>query len=103
MKAGSTRNRAVQLAWVFASVLAALADVLRWQNRSDDALVIIDRARAIAPIQPEILLRRARILHGFGRDAEAQRQYREILRLDPHNREARAFLEARAAENKHEL
>jgi len=72
-------------------VLAALADVLRWQKRSDDALVIIDRARAIAPIQPEILLRRARILHGLGRDAEAQRQYREILRIAPHNREARAF------------
>ena len=84
-------------------VLAALADVLRWQKRSDDALVIIDRARAIAPIQPEILLRRARILHALGRDAEAQRQYREILRIHPHNREARAFLEARAAENKHEL
>jgi len=67
-------------------VLAALADVLRWQKRSDDALVIIDRARAIAPIQPEILLRRARILHGLGRDAEAQRQYREILRIAPHNR-----------------
>src|SRR5215469_9387905 len=79
-------------------VLAALADVLRWQKRSDDALVIIDRARAIAPTQPEILLRRARILHGLGRHAEAQRQYREILRIDPHNREARALLEARAAE-----
>ena len=32
-------------------VLVALADVLRRQKKSDDALVIIDRARAIAPTQ----------------------------------------------------
>src|ERR1700758_3536925 len=64
-------------------VLAALADVLGWQKRSDDALVIIDRARAIAPIQPEILLRRARILHALGRDAEAQRKYRRFFESTP--------------------
>ena len=57
MKAGSTRNRAVQLAWVFASVLAALGlaqcqdQVAGWQQQVRDqvaahhldvALVLVD-------------------------------------------------------------
>jgi tetratricopeptide (TPR) repeat protein len=84
-------------------ILCGLADVLLWQGKLQDALRVIDHARAIGPGQAEILLRRARILRALRSTPDAKNQYRELLRLDPANQEARNELRGLAAETKHEL
>ena len=84
-------------------IAGGLADVLLWQGRPKDALSVIDHARELDPTQPEILLRRARILQVLERTSEARNQYRELLRLNPENQEAKTGLASLAAENKHEL
>ncbi len=84
-------------------VLCGLADVLLWQGKLKEALQVIDHARAVDPSQTEILLRRARILRALRRTSEANRQYRELLRLDPKNQEARNELADLGPESKHEF
>ena len=84
-------------------VLCGLADVLLWQNKTKEALSVIDRARSLEPAQPEILLRRARILQALGESSEARSQYREILHLDPANRDAMSGLASLPEEGRHEL
>jgi tetratricopeptide (TPR) repeat protein len=84
-------------------VLSSLADVLLWQGKSKEALGVIDQAREIEPTQPEILLRRARILEALQHTSEARSQYFEILRLHPENQDAKSALAGLAAENKNEL
>jgi tetratricopeptide (TPR) repeat protein len=84
-------------------VLCGLADVLLWQNKTKEALSVIDRARSLEPAQPEILLRRARILQALGESSEARSQYREILHLDPANRDAKSGLASLPEEGRHEL
>jgi tetratricopeptide (TPR) repeat protein len=84
-------------------ILCGLADVLLWQDRPRDALRMIDHAREFDHTNPEILLRRARILNVLGDTAEARRQYREILALDPKNQEAKSALAGLGTENRHEL
>jgi Tfp pilus assembly protein PilF len=84
-------------------VLCGLADVLLWQGKPREALSVIDQARGIEPAQPEILLRRARILEALEKTSETRSQYREILRLHPENKEAKSALAGLAAENKNEL
>jgi tetratricopeptide (TPR) repeat protein len=84
-------------------ILCGLADVLLWQGKLQDALQVIDHARAIDPGQAEILLRKARILRALQNISGAKGQYRELLRLDPENQQARNELQGLAAETKHEL
>jgi len=84
-------------------MLSGLADVLLWQGKTTEALAFADHARSLAPTQPEILLRRARILRTLGDRAQARRQYREILHLDPHNQQARREFAGLSEETKHEL
>src|SRR5438309_2173344 len=84
MKAGSARNRAVQLAWFFASVLAALGlaqcqdQAAGWQRQVRDQVAAHHLDVALVLVD-------------------------ERLNQNGADLEARAFLEARAAENKHEL
>jgi tetratricopeptide (TPR) repeat protein len=84
-------------------ILCGLADVLLWQGKPKEALGVIDRAREIDSTQPEILLRRARILEALQNNSEARSQYRELLRMHPENREAKTALAGLAAENRHEF
>jgi tetratricopeptide (TPR) repeat protein len=84
-------------------ILCGLADVLLWQGKLRDALRVVDHARAIDPGQTEILLRRARILRALRSTSDAKSQYRELLRVDPGNQQARNELRGLAAETKHEL
>lgn len=84
-------------------VLAGLADVLLWQGRAEEALATIDRGRAVSPTQPDLLLRRARILRAMGNHALARQQYRTILSIDPQNYEARQELAGLSEETRHEL
>ena len=84
-------------------ILTALADVLLWQKKYQDALQVLDHARKIAPTDPEILLRRARILSLLGRAPEARTEYQEVLKFDPNNKEAKAGLSDLRPKAKHEL
>lgn len=84
-------------------MLTGLADVLMWQGRTKEALAIIEQARNLRPTEPEILSRRAHILHAVGEPSLARRQYREILPLDPQNAEARRELAGLSEETHHEL
>jgi tetratricopeptide (TPR) repeat protein len=84
-------------------VLCALADVLLWQGKKNQALVVINQARQIGPTELEILLRRARILEALQHTSEARSEYAEILRLDSRNRDAKRALAGMAGENKNEL
>ena len=84
-------------------ILCGLADVLLWQGKLDEALSVTNHARDLAPSQPSILLRRARILRGLNKTAGARREYQKILTYDPGNQEAKNGLTGLSAENKHEL
>lgn len=84
-------------------LLCGLADVLLWKGKPKEALEVIDHARELDPSQPEILLRRARILLVLENISEARSQYRELLRVNPQNQEAKSNLASLATENKHEL
>jgi hypothetical protein len=64
---------------------------------------VLDQARALQPTQPDILLRRARVLAAMGRTREARAEFHQIPVLDPSNAEARAGLNALAELTKHEL
>jgi tetratricopeptide (TPR) repeat protein len=81
-------------------ILTGLADVLVWQRKYSGALQVLNHARTIAPSDPEILSRRARVLALLGRTGEAQLEYQQVLQFDPENKEARASL---LENTKHEL
>lgn len=84
-------------------VLCSLADVLLWQEKNKEALAVLERARQIEPTDPEILLRRARVLDALLDSSKARSQYREILRLHPENQDAKRELAALAEEKKNEV
>ena len=84
-------------------VMSALADVLFWQDKLSEALTVLDRAHALAPVDSEVILRRARVLSGLGRTDEARAAYRDVLRWKPNNPEAAAGIARLRPEAKHEL
>lgn len=84
-------------------ILTGLADVLLWQQRAQEALEIIDRARRFSPSDPDVLSRRARILLSLERVSDARQEFRELLALDPQDRGARRALSGLAAETRHEF
>lgn len=84
-------------------VLCALTDVLIWQEKPIEALSTIDRAYALTPADPEVLLRRARILRALRKTSEARSQYRELLKAHPGNQPARAAAAELRDESRHEL
>jgi tetratricopeptide (TPR) repeat protein len=84
-------------------ILCGLSDVLLWQGKAQQALNVIDHAREIAGTDPEILLRRARILRVLNDRADARGQYQQILKLSPENQEARNELADLATESMHEF
>lgn len=59
------------------------AEVARQSGRNDEALALIDQARAMAPNDPEVLVREAWIMNATGRAAEAEAALRLAMRLDP--------------------
>jgi Tfp pilus assembly protein PilF len=84
-------------------ILTGLADVLLWQGRDQESLMFIERARKIAPTQTDLLVHRARILRRLNHAREALEQYRQILKLQPQNREARRASEDLAPQPKYEV
>lgn len=84
-------------------VLLGLSDVLIWQDKLQEALSVLERARSLAPQQREVLLRRARLLARLNRVGEARQQYRSLLSWSAGDTEARSGLASLPDEYRHEL
>ena len=84
-------------------ILQGLADVLMAQQRYDEAMALVERARELLPRSAEVEVRRGRALRAMGRSEEARKAFREALALEPKNDEARAGLESVAEGPRHEL
>jgi YaiO family outer membrane protein len=81
-------------------VLTGLADVLVWQNKFSDALAVLDRSPSVSPA---VLIRRGRVLARLNRTGEAIATYREALRRDPNDNDAKTGLASLRPEPRHEL
>ncbi|GAC1437371.1 MAG: hypothetical protein NVS1B11_31020 [Terriglobales bacterium] len=84
-------------------ILTSLADVLLWQQKYEESLQMVNRAREIEPNNSEIKIRRARLLFLLNRVSESREQYRSILDSDPTNANARAALTEVAGSRKQDL
>lgn len=84
-------------------VLTCLSDVLLWQKKWHDSLQVLDQARKISPADPGVLLRRARVLSLLGRMPEARSEYKETLKFDPGNHDAKTALAELGQNTVHEL
>lgn len=70
-------ERPTSLAYATAAVWAQQA------GRNEDALAYIDKAQALAPNDPEVLVSKALLHNATGRAAEAEAELRMAMRLDP--------------------
>ena len=85
-------------------LLLGLADLLTWQSRHEEALVLLQRACDADPPRSGCALRRARVLRQLGRTGEARAAYQSVLATDAGSAEARAGLaELEEADRHHEL
>jgi tetratricopeptide (TPR) repeat protein len=84
-------------------ILTCLSDVLLWQHKFQESLQVLDQARKISPSDPEILLRRARVLTLLSRGPEARSEYQETLKFDPQNHDARTAMAELRQNSVHEL
>ena len=84
-------------------ILIGLADVLAWQHKHDEAFVVLDSAYAVAQNPADVLLRRAKLLCEMGHSDRARAAYKEVLRFDLHNTEARIGLASLRPPRRHEL
>ena len=80
-----------------------LADVLNWQKKHGEALLVLDVACGANPMRNDCQLRRARTLQNLGRTGEAQQAYRKVLAQDPSSNEAKAALEQSREASRHEI
>lgn len=83
--------------------LQGLADVLMAEQRYNEAMALLSRARDLLPRSAEVEVRRGRALRAMGRTDEARNAFREALALEPKNDEARAGLDSVAEGPRHEL
>ena len=84
-------------------VFTGLSDVLLWQQKYSEALGVLEQARSAAPQDPEVLVRRARVLSLLRRVPEARAQFQAILTYDPTNRDAINGLASLAGPARYEL
>ncbi len=84
-------------------ILTCLSDVLLWQQKWQDSLQVLDQARKISSSDPEILVRRARVLNLLGRIPEARSEYKEALKFDPENHAAKTAIADLGQNTVHEL
>lgn len=83
-------------------ILTGLADVLAWQHRDEEALSLLEHASAIAPSEPDILLRRGKLLREMGRKEPAPAVYNMLL-LGSHPQTAKKGLASVQGARRHEL
>jgi tetratricopeptide (TPR) repeat protein len=86
-----------------ADVSAGLADVLLWQQKYSGALAVLEEAQKAAPQNPEILIRRARVLSLLQRVSEARIQFQAVLTYDPANPAAISGLASLTGGSRYEL
>jgi tetratricopeptide (TPR) repeat protein len=84
-------------------ILQGLADVLLAEQRNDEALGLLDKARNLLPTSAEVHVRRGRALRAMGRTSESRTAFREALAIEPANAEARAGFDSVAEGPRHEL
>jgi tetratricopeptide (TPR) repeat protein len=84
-------------------MLLGLADVLHWDGKDSDALQILNQAQSLAPDNPDVLVRRGRVLAALKRKAEARTNFRHALSLDGGDQAARLGLESLSGESRHQL
>ena len=64
-----------------ADILVGLADLLTWQGRRAEAIAYLDQASALDTGRNDVQLRRGRLLHSLGRQAEAGAAYAQVFSL----------------------
>ncbi|PYX56039.1 MAG: hypothetical protein DMG73_16235, partial [Acidobacteria bacterium] len=84
-------------------MVIGLADLFQWQRRSAEALQLLDRARALAPNQSDILVRRERVLASLRTASETHTQSRQSLAASSTDHDAKNGLAAHPNEPRHEL
>ena len=62
-------------------ILVGLADLLTWQGRSTEAIAFLDQASVLDAGRNDVQLRRGRLLHALGRQAEAGAAYALVFSL----------------------
>lgn len=70
---------------------SGLADLNFWNNRSPEALTIVNAGLAFHPTDEELLLKKARILNDLNQLTEANAVVTTLLTLNPKNDDARAL------------
>ncbi len=78
-------DRAVEIAPGSARVQLAAAYVAVESGERDVALKALDRVQALDPSNLDLLSYRARLYAGLGRDQDAEKAFREFVKLKPHN------------------
>src|SRR4051812_17316465 len=96
-------RRVLERAPADVDMLTGLSDVLLWQQKPGAALAELDRARRLSPSDPEVLVRRARVLAALGYTDDARAEYRGVLAFDASNQSARLGLSSLQGESRHEL
>lgn len=77
-----------------ADVLIGLAGVMTAQQRPEEALALLDRARTLDPNRADLHMARGRALRALGRRAQAREAFRAALALEPNAPEARQGLDS---------
>ena len=62
-------------------ILVGLADLLSWQGRRAEAIAYLDQASVLDASRNDVHLRRGRLLHALGRQAEAGAAYARVFSL----------------------
>jgi eukaryotic-like serine/threonine-protein kinase len=78
-------DRAVEIAPGSARVQLAAAYVAVESGQPETALKALDRVQALDPSNLDLLSYRARLYAGLGRNQDAEKAYREFVKLKPHN------------------
>jgi YaiO family outer membrane protein len=74
-----------------------LADVLAWQKRYREAILVLSEMAKERPDDPEVWVRKGKVALWDGNPEEAKRHFDRTLLLDPENEEARRGLDLIAA------
>lgn len=72
--------------------LAAVADVELWSGNYGEALEWSGKALALYPDAPEFIQRKALAYHGLGDISAAEKQYRQLLQINPGHQRAKQYV-----------
>jgi YaiO family outer membrane protein len=84
-------------------MLVGLANVLSWQQRFEEALELLDRAKQLQPGSAEVHNSRGRLFRSMGRTQDARTAFQEALASDPGNADAQRGLDSVREQPRHLL